>query len=147
MYSDETADALCKVLSSLLRRDAAVGAPRALIAHTSERWGACGYDAALLSALRSHGLHATPIAGPAIGVADDAPIEQRGVILEIVAAEQRGVSGASDEAPQEEDAEAARVLLRATRAQALLDAAERAAMTEEELAAVATAAAFSEQWL
>ena len=156
VYSEATASLLGRVLASLMSAGAVgVAAARGggiataaatagaatrcggcLLAHTAERWGASGYDAALLAALRANSLLATPLDGASAPtstwVDDDARIEQRGVIFRICPAR-----------PPLEDAAAARVLLRACRAQAALDALALATMSADERAEVEASAQFA----
>ena len=82
VYSAETARLLTAAIARLLR-GSGVAATGCLYAHTAERWGASGYDAALLDCLRAERLHAQPVAGDA--VEDDAPIEQRTFVFNVIA--------------------------------------------------------------
>ena len=133
VYSDAGAELLCAMLARLLAAGTAV---RCLYAHTAERWGAFGYDAKLFQELRRNRLLSWPVAGEIVEDLD-AVIAQRCAIFEI-----RLLRG-NEEC---DDAAAESVLLRASRAQALLDARRREAMSEEELEEADVAQSISELW-
>ena len=143
VYSVCTASLLGAVIRSLLVGSEDCSCKHCLLAHTAERWGACGFDANLLASLRAHSLVATPLGPPASMVSDDAPIEQRGVLFCIDALPVCSIDAAPCDTSRLKDAAAERVLLRAARAQALIDARAKEAMTADELQEVETTDRFA----
>ena len=119
VYNDEGAAALARCLSVLLRRQ--TPPPAVFIAHTCGRWGGYGYDHVLLRSLRSESLAAVPVSGETLEGSCER--RQHVVIFRITPA------AASDSGEcNDED----HVLLRAKRLQGMAEAAELAAMSEEE---------------
>ena len=135
-YSEAGVVALVGALAALLRpaRRPASGVPCVcFLSHTTERWGAGGFDAALLRELRAHRLRATPVAAHGTMLLDDdARIAQRPVLFSVeLSCGGDGppcADGAEPVAPLG-DAAAEHVLRRAVRAEARrrekLSAAER----------------------
>lgn len=138
VYSEGGASMLCSLLTRLLTTSPP---PRCLYAHTAERWGAFGYDRILLQQLKAHRLQCTLVREGeegSGGVGDAAPISQRCVLFEIRLL-RRGEEWC--------EGGAERVLMRACRAQAARERAEREGMTEEERLEADVAYSISELWL
>ena len=121
VYSKQGAASLCALLSRFAHSDSA---PQIYLAHSTGRWGAFGYDEALLAELDKNQLTATPV-GERVPGANDGEIV---VVLSVAAAERGGDRKAMED-----------VLLRAKREYDEREKIRWANMADEERDEVASA--------
>lgn len=145
VYSEETAMLACRLLAQLLRRCPA--RPVCLLSQTIGRWGAFGYDSALLNALRDSGLVALPIPADIDVESGTGPRLQYPLVFDLRLHDETGAVGSAARPLETELAAADRVLLSAVRAHHEREQRQRSAMTDAERAEMDAAELIAQLWL